>query len=340
MRTTHRLRSAITALITLAACTARPSRSDEVGRSTDARAASRALVVVALVARDSAALFDAETLARVATLPVGSRPHEIASSPDGRRAYVADASDTTITVIDASGAPRIVATWGLPDAIRVHDVSASADGRTVWAASGPRRMALELDATTGVVRRRFALARDGSWMIDARGAADPVVVAHLEGGAMTLIDPRSGSQSVLEAREGEIDATLSPDGDEVWSVNLRDGQVTVFARGTGRELARMPAGREAGRVLFVPDGRTALVVASGDSALVAFDVRTRRRVGAVMVPSGPKVLAVSRDGRFAYLTHPESGRLTQVDLRAMAVVRTVEVAGRPDGVAVVGMSRR
>jgi DNA-binding beta-propeller fold protein YncE len=304
----------------------------------------RGLVAVALSARDSVALFDAETLERVATLPVGNEPHEIAASSDGRRAYVADAGDTTITVIEALGAAlgaaRVATTWGLPDSIRVHDVSASADGRTVWAASGSRRMALALDAATGRVRRRFALSRPGSWMIDARGSTDPVVVAHLEGGSATLIDPATGRQRVLEAREGEIDAAGSPAGDQVWSVNMRDGHVTIFDRRSGRALSREPAGREAGRVLFTPDGRTALVVASGDSALVAFDVRTRRRAGVVAVPPGPKVLALGPDGRRAYLTHPAGESLTMVDLAAMAVLRTVPVPGRPDGVAVLGGPRR
>jgi DNA-binding beta-propeller fold protein YncE len=302
-----------------------------------ARPRGRELVAVALSARDSVALFDAETLERVAALPVGRGPHEIAASPDGARAYVADAGDTTITVIEAApGAPRIAATWGLPDSIAVHDVSASADGRTVWAVSGGRRVALALDAATGRVRRRAALGRPGSWMIEARGAADPVVVAHLEGGAVTLLDPATGRQTVLEAREGEIDAAALPGGREVWSVNLRDGHVTVFDGHGGRVLAREAAGRGAMRVRFAPDGRTALVVLSGDSTLVALDARTRQRVGVAALPRAPKVLALSPDGRRAYLTHPEGETLTMVDVAAMAVLRTVPVPGRPDGVAVLG----
>ncbi|HZF68285.1 MAG TPA: PQQ-binding-like beta-propeller repeat protein, partial [Gemmatirosa sp.] len=297
----------------------------------------RELVAVALSARDSVALFDAETLERVATLPVGKTPHEIAASPDGARAYVADAGDTTITVIEAApGAPRVAATWGLPDSIGVHDLSASADGRTVWAVSGGRRIALALDAATGRVRRRVALQRPGSWMIEAGGAADPVVVAHLEGGAVTLVDPATGRQTVLEGREGEIDAAARPGGREVWSANLRDGHVTVFDGRSGRAMSREAVGRDAMRVRFAPDGRTALVVASGDSVLVALDARTRQRVGAVAVSRGPKVLALSVDGRRAYLTHPEGESLTMVDVAAMAVLRTVPVPGKPDGVAVLG----
>ena len=153
---------------------------------------------------------------------------------------------------------------------------------------------------------------------------------------MTLLDPATGRQTVLEAREGEIDAAARPGGREVWSVNLRDGHVTVFDGHSGRVLSREAAGRDAMRVRFAPDGRTALVVLSGDSTLVALDARTRQRVGVAALPRAPKVLALSPDGRRAYLTHPEGETLTMVDVAAMAVLRTVPVPGRPDGVAVLG----
>jgi DNA-binding beta-propeller fold protein YncE len=63
-------------------------------------------------------------------------------------------------------------------------------------------------------------------------------------------------------------------------------------------------------------------------------------VGVAAVPRGPKVLALSPDGRRAYLTHPAGETLTMVDVGAMAVLRTVPVPGRPDGVAVMGGAGR
>jgi YVTN family beta-propeller protein len=53
------------------------------------------------------------------------------------------------------------------------------------------------------------------------------------------------------------------------------------------------------------------------------------------VGGGPKVIAVSADGRRAYVTHPARDRLTMVDVASMTVLRTVAVPGTPDGVAVV-----
>jgi DNA-binding beta-propeller fold protein YncE len=297
---------------------------------------STGMVAVALSGQDSVVLFDAMTLERLATVPVGHNPHEIAVSPDGGTGYVANANDTTVTVLHAGPEPRVAATWPLPDSIRVHDVAVSPDGRTVWAASGERSVVLELDAGSGAVRRRFAIDRAGGWMVEPPGPLAALVIANLEGGAVTLLDPASGVQRVFAGSEGEIDAAPTRDGREVWSVNFRDDSLTVFGVRSGRTVGRYLSGREAGRVIFTPDGRTALTVNGGDATVVAFDVATHVRQASVTVAPGPKVIALSRDGRRAYVTHPERGALTLIDVPSLTVLRSVPVPGTPDGVAVIG----
>jgi len=292
-------------------------------------------VVVSLSGRDSVAVFDAQSLDRLLTLPVGKNPHEIAVSRDGARAFVADAGDTSISVIAGGRAPRNGGRWFLPDSIRVHDVAAAPDGRTVWAVSGQRKLVLELDASTGRVRRRLNVTRPGGWMIATGTRPGALVVGNLEGGAVTLLDGSTGRETILEGYDGEIDAAPTIDGREIWSVNFKTDTLSVFDVSTGRLVHRVRSGRGPGRVIFTPDNRTALVVHGGDSSVVAYDVRTRQRTGAVVVPGDPKVIALSPDGRRAYVTHPERGALTMIDVPSMTVLRSVPLPGTPDGVAVL-----
>jgi DNA-binding beta-propeller fold protein YncE len=303
------------------------------------RQRSAGIVAVALSGHDSVALFDPMTLDRLTTVPVGNDPHEIAASPDGRSGYVANAHDTTVTVLGALPGPRVVTTWALPDSIRAHDVAVSPDGRTVWAASGERQVVLELDASSGAVRRRFPIERAGGWMLEPPGPLPALVIANLEGGAVTLLDLESGAQRVFPGNEGEIDAAPTRDGREVWSVNFRTDSLTVFDARTGHLVGRHLSGPGAGRVIFTPDGRTALTVNDGDSSVAAFDVRSKERVARVTVAPGPKVIALSRDGRRAYVTHPGRGALTLIDVPSLTVLRSVPVPGTPDGVAVIGERR-
>ena len=292
-------------------------------------------VVVSLSGRDSVAVFDAQSLDRLLTLPVSRNPHEIAVSRDGTRAFVANAGDTSISVIAGGATPRVVARWNLPDSIRVHDVAVDADGRTVWAVSGQRQLVLELVASTGRVRRRSSVTRPGSWMIATGARPGPLVIGNLEGGAVTLLDASTGRETVLEGRDGEIDAAPTPDGREIWSVNFKTDTLSVFDATTSKLLHRARSGPGAGRVVFTPDGRTALSVHSGGWSVVAYDVRTKQRTGAVVVPAHPRVIALSPDGRRAYVTHPERGALTMIDVPSMTILRSVPLPGAPDGVAVM-----
>jgi DNA-binding beta-propeller fold protein YncE len=288
------------------------------------------LVAVALSGADSVALLDGRSLERLTTIAVGAGPHEIAPSADRRTLYVADAGDSSVTVLALSPRPHVAATWRLPDGIRVHDVAPD-EGGVVWAVSGEPAVLLGLEAASGRVLRRHPLRRPGSWMLEARGPA--ITVANLEGGAVTLFDPATGTETVLEGREGEIDAAATPDGSRVWSVNYLTGELTVYDVATGAQLTRRPAGAQPSRVAFTPDGRRALVVLGGESRIAAYDVATVEVVASVDVPSGPKVIAVRSDGRLAYVTHPD-GALTLIDVPSMTVLRTVPLSGTPDGVAI------
>jgi len=297
------------------------------------RASPEAVVAVALASADSVALFAAHSLDRIATIPVGRQPHEIAAAPDGAAVYVANTGDSSITRLELWPRPRAMTAWRLPDQISVHDVAIGDDG-LVWAAAGQPPTILGIDATSGVVRHRYALQNAGSWMLDTRGPGGTLTIANLEGGAVTLLAPATGEGTVFQAVNGEIDAIASPDRREIWSVNYRTGDLTVFDSGSGRIVRRQYSGLRASRVIFTPDGRLALVVHGGEGIVVAYDVATKERRASVRVGDDPKVIALSRDGRRAYVTHP-SGALTVIDVPSMSLLQTVPLAGTPDGVAVV-----
>lgn len=290
------------------------------------------LVAVSLSARDSVAVFDGMSLDRTATFAVGSDPHEIAPSGDGGRFYIANAGDSTITVLDVTVTPHESATWRLPDGIAVHDIAVDEDG-TVWAAAGRPPTLLGIDATNGRVLQRHTMQRDGSWMVDARGPDNEVVVANLDGGAITLLDPATGRQRIFEAVVGEIDAAATPDGSHIWSVNAQTGDLTIFDARSGDVVHRWHTGGGASRLVFLPDARSVLVVHGDDANVVRYDIASRERTGALDIADGPKVVALRSDGRLAWITHP-GGALTLIDVPSLTVLRHIEVEGTPDGVAV------
>ena len=291
------------------------------------------LLAVALSAADSVAFFDGLTLRRSATVAVGSEPHEVLGSRDGRTLWVADTGSGTITVLEVSATPRVRDTWRLPDDLSVHDLAMGRE-TTLWAVSGQPALLLALDASTGRVLHRHPLRRPGSWMVDASDPSGRLTIANLEGGAVTLFDPATEEETILEGREGEIDAAATPDASHIWSVNAETGDVTVFDPESGSAVRRRRSGGGPTRVIFTPGGGAGLVVHAADATVVAYDVATTDTIGVANVGPGPKVVALRPDGRLAYVTHP-AGRLSVIDVPSMTVLHTLPLAGGPDGVAVV-----
>jgi DNA-binding beta-propeller fold protein YncE len=129
-----------------------------------------------------------------------------------------------------------------------------------------------------------------------------------------------------------------------------DGSIAIVDTASLAVQTRLPLAGIPIRIAMTPDSRTALVTCAGAGELVAFDVRTRRELGRtkVTVPLAagaadrpfarlapgsvlPVGLLVARDGRSAYVAATMGDRVVEFDARTLAVLRTVDVDGEPDG---------
>lgn len=293
------------------------------------------LVLVALSGRDSVVALHGATLERLFAVATGPGPHEVVTTRDGSRAFVANTRGASVSTIDL-GRRAAGPTHPLGEGADPHDVAVDADGRTLWATVASQRALLELDVGTGQVRERWALPADGGWMVDVGPAGGPIAVAHLEGGGVSLLERASRRIEFLSLAVGEIEAVFSPDGATIWSANMRTDTITVSTTANPARTASFPSGgRSPVRVLVTPDGSTAVVANAGGTDIVLLDAANPRSGTVIPLPQPPKVLAVSSDGRRLYVSHPEPGGVSLIDLATRAVIRTVPLEGTPDGVAVV-----
>jgi YVTN family beta-propeller protein len=294
------------------------------------------VLLVANNGENSVTLLDSETYAVLATLPTGEGPHEIAVAPDGGFAYVADSGSPekpghTVTVLDLKR--RSVAGKFDLRPHSPHDLKVSSDGRRLWAACAPTQSVLEIDTHNGKIVRAWKTGVEGGWMLTASGDDKRLYIAHLEGGAVTLIDRDSGSIRVVRTAKGEMGFAVSPDGRWLWAANVETGKISVLHATSGEIVTTLSSGGEGPvRLKFTPDGKLVLVPL-GDKRLMVFDSETRKVAGEVPLEFRPKVIAVSGDSRWAFLGHPSENRLSVVDLKERRVIRTIETGKRPDGIA-------
>lgn len=289
-----------------------------------AQKASDGLLLIASIDESKLDIVDESTLKTIASLNTGKGPHEVRVAPDGRSAYVV--AGRTITAIDI---PKraVRATFDLGE-FAAHDVRVSRDGKRLWAACAPQQTVVELDADKGIVLNRYSTNRDGAWFVEVTPDESKLYTPNLEGTSVSAITRAGANVQVLplDFRASGIDIT--PDGKHV----LVSGRaLTVIDTATDavvRTIATTPP--DTGRIRITPDGER--VVVAMEKSLAIFDLAAGRLLREIPLPAAPKVLALSGDGRRAYLTNPEAHSASIVELGSGRVT-TVPTGRRPDGIA-------
>lgn len=291
---------------------------------------------------------------RLASVPTGNAPHEISVSPDGRRAVVSnygtrEQPGSTVSIVDLEQ-PQEIRRIDLAPHSRPHGVAWYASDRIAVTAEGSRHL-LVLDPEAGRIVGAIETAQETSHMVVVSADARRAYVTSIGSGTTTAIDLVEGRKLAdVSTGAGSEALALTPDGHELWVAARADGSIAIVDTASLAVQTRLPLAGIPIRIAMTPDSRTALVTCAGAGELVAFDVRTRRELGRtkVTVPLAagaadrpfarlapgsvlPVGLLVARDGRSAYVAATMGDRVVEFDARTLAVLRTVDVDGEPDG---------
>jgi YVTN family beta-propeller protein len=272
------------------------------------------------------------------SLPVGSVPVGLATSPDGRKIYVINPGNSTVSVI-ATATNAVTATIplsprqfrsprrgcnsrrqqdlccdrGLPP----HVISSATDTviATILVGGQPQGVAVTPDGRTVYVANTV----DGNY-VSAIDTATNTVTATIS------VGPTSESIAV------------SPDGGTVYVTKPGDGTVSVIATATNTVIATIRVvGRPFG-VAVTPDGNTVYVASSYVSAVSAIATATNMVTTTIPFPLGsnPFGVAVTSDGSTVYVTNPGSATVSVIATATNAVIATIPLPAdsEPVGIAI------
>jgi YVTN family beta-propeller protein len=298
------------------------------------------------------AFVDPVTLAVVARVATGRAPHELAVTPDQRRAFVSnygmyavfregervDEPGNTISVVDLDRR-AVVDTFDLGEYRKPHGIWVSRDGRHVWVTCEAAQAVLELDAATGVIARVWRTGQDVSHMLVPTPDESRLYVSNIRSGSVTIIDRRTNAVRTLVTGAGAEGIDITPDGAEVWVTNRAANTLSVIATATDTMLETFESGGEMPiRVKFTPDGREAWVSIARSNELAVFDVRVRRRLTGIPVGVMPVGIQLSPEGARIFVANSNDDRITVVDRAERRVVGTFTTGHEPDGMAWVAAS--
>lgn len=140
-------------------------------------------------------------------IPVGGGAEGFDVSPDGKQAWVANAWDGTISVIDL--AQKKVATTIQANARGANRLKFTPDGKRALASAGPELIVFDVASQKEVMRLRIGKGGGGGVLVQPDG--ERAYVAYAEDGFVAVVDLKT--LQVL----GKVDAGANPDG-LAWAV--------------------------------------------------------------------------------------------------------------------------
>jgi YVTN family beta-propeller protein len=276
---------------------------------------------IALADADAVAVIDPGPASLVADIRVGASPSYVAAGAGA--VWVANADGGSVSRIDrrTRTVRQTIPVGGGPSAVAV-----GAGG--VWAANSLDGTVSWISPATNQEVERIPVGNGPTGVCVANGA---VWVAVAYDHAILRFDPVSRRSKPISL--DDMPTQLACGGGFVWASSESAGTVTQVSAADGDVVRRIPAGGGASGLAW---GAGALWVANTRDGTVS-RIDPRRGVQTALIPvgagAGPVHVAVGAGG--VWVSNELAGTLARIDPARRAVVRTLTLGNRPQGLAVV-----
>jgi len=286
----------------------------------------------------TATIVDVATGNRLATLPTGQGPHEVAMTSDGATAIVTDygprADGSTLTVIDVPGL-RVARTISMGGHTGAHGIAVMPGDRRVAVTSERSGHVVIVQIADGEILEEIPTGHPGSHMLAMVADGRMIYTSNGGDGTVSRLDRATGGPTAtfdVPPRPEAIGVT--PDGAEVWVGSNERGTVSAIDPATGDVEEALAGFGWPYRVLFTPDARRVLLPDLGRHQLRIVDRASRGELAVLDFPdAGPQGITLSPDARWAFQSLSQEARVVIIDLESREVVRSLSVGQTPDGVA-------
>ncbi|MGD1081222.1 MAG: hypothetical protein ABR881_23110 [Candidatus Sulfotelmatobacter sp.] len=304
---------------------------------------SKGLLLVANKGDQTLGLIDPDAARQVATVAErGISGHEVAASPDGKRAFVPIYGNSGVGMPGTDGSTMVVI--DLVEHKLIHTIDFGHGVRPHCAVFGPKDGLLyvttELDKSVAVIdpltlkivgsaptgqaeSHMLAISPDGRKGYTANVGPGTVSVLDLAGRKTLTVIPVAGHvQRISVSLDGRWAFTSDTEKPRLAVIDTTTNKVDRWIALPGTGYGTAPT----------PDGKWLLVAIPGANEVAVVDIATTRVVRAIKVPSSPQEVLICPDGRVAYVSCSDSHQIAAIQIDDWGV--TLIEAGRgADGLA-------
>jgi len=318
--------------------------------TTKCEAQSRGLILALSKADHTLAIVDPGTLNIVAKVPVGSDPHEVIASADGKTAYVSiygGGSLHELNVIDLVSKKALTNIDTRP-LFGPHGLM-FANGKVWFSAEGSKAVG-SYDPATGKLDWSMGTGQDRTHMIYVTDDAKKIYTTNINSGTVsilvdTLIQPGPGApanarpredwkQTLVPVSRGSEGFDVSPNGTELWTASAEDGTIAIVDLNAKKLTSKIDAKVfGANRLKFTAEGKLVFIASLRSGELTIIDAQSHKEIKRLKPGHGAAGILMDPDGSRAFVACSPDNYVAIVDLKTLEVTGHLDVGGVPDGLA-------
>jgi YVTN family beta-propeller protein len=265
-------------------------------------------------------------------VPVGAEPVSIAVNSANGRAYVANAGDGTLTILDGNS-DAVVATV----LIGSHPYSVAVNSSTgkVYVTHTFGDQLTILDGATNTASD----LKTGSSDLIAINSRTGTIYLLGYGGAVKVLD--GASQKLTERPVGKHawGLALNDVTGAVYVARIEDADLAVF-KPDSANLSTLPAGAIPCAIAVNSRANQLYVANYGDNSISIIDATTGRKTATIPVGRHPKAIAFDANLNLVFVANTSDGTVTVIDAASKVVIATLPAGKNPYAFAVVPGSSR
>ena len=286
------------------------------------------------------AIIDPVTLKVLARVPVGSDPHEVIASADGKTAYVSiygGGSLHELSVIDLL-AQKPLPSLDTRPLMGPHGL-AFANGKVWFSAEGSKAVG-SYDPASAKFDWAMGTGEDRTHMIYVTRDGKKVYTTNVNAATVSILEDNATPpayhewvQTVIPVAKGSEGFDVSPDGRELWTAGATDGNISIIDLTNKKLTANIDAKAVgANRLQFTPDGKRVLVSSLRTGDLFIYDVASHKELKRLNTGHGAAGILIDDDGSRAFIGRTGDNSGAVIDLKTLTVTGHIDIRGA-DGLA-------
>jgi YVTN family beta-propeller protein len=272
---------------------------------------------------------------RLSDVKVGSFPHEMAVSLDGRLLYVTDngllwmtdkgEGYNTISILDLATRQKAgvidLGAYRRPHGMIVHPKT----GQLIVTIENPHGL-LAIDAAAKKVLRKYDTKGTSPHMVMFGPRAETAWASNAGTGDVAIVNLANGEvEKLIPTGKNPQGGVITRDGKRIFLTNAASNTISVIDTAKRAVIGEIKTGDLPARIALTPDERTLVYNLQVGESVAFADVATLKETGSAKLPGRPLSLSISKDGRTAYLGVQDSDKVAIVSVPYRKVTKIIEM---------------